>query len=80
MKKLNKVRKDINIDDLYEKAITPMNEDPNRYDYHYKNCIIHLVDSVSRGYTTKLEAYDALKQPYFPEYLKVRKSLYMDLV
>ena len=70
----------MNIDELYLKAISPMNKNPNDHTADYKNCIIHMVDSVSRGYTTKNEAYEALQQDYFPEHLRVRKSYYMDLV
>lgn len=77
---MKKVNHEIDITELYEKAIVPMNQNPLRYNADYKTCIIHMVDSVSRGYTTKSEAYEALKQSYFPEYLRIRKSAYMHLV
>jgi len=67
--------------ELYEKSIGWLNnQDPRNLSLDYKNCIIHLIDSVSRGYTTPSEAYDALKADYFPELLKVRRSLYQHLV
>jgi len=80
MEKLNPVDRNIDIDELYTKAITPMNENPNGYTHYYKNCIIHMVDSVSRGYISKLEAYEALKSDYFPEYLTLRPSNYKHLL
>ena len=78
--KLNKVDQNRVSDELYEKSIGRLNKNPMGYTAHYKNCIIHLIDSVSRGYTTPMEAYQAIDAPYFPENLKVRKSLYMHLI
>jgi ribosomal protein S17 len=79
MEKLNKVTIEIS-DELWEKSIGKLNKNPSKYDAHYKNLIIHLIDSVSRGYTTPWEAYEALEADYFPEYLTVRKSAYMHLI
>ena len=67
-------------DELYDKSIGELNRNPMKYDWSYKTRIIHLIDSVSRGYTTPLEAYDALEAPYFPSYLEVRESAYSHLI
>jgi hypothetical protein len=40
---------------------------------------IHLVDAVSRGTISPLEAYDAIELGYLPENLKVRESYYSHL-
>ena len=78
--KLNPVNASLVSDELYDKSIGMLNKEPWKYTYHYKNCIIHMIDSVSRGYITPMEAYDALKENYFPEFLKVRKSNYSHLI
>lgn len=67
-------------DELYDKSIGMLNADPLGFSLHYKTCIIHMIDSVSRGYTTPMEAYDALKADYFPAWLTVRRSAYEYLV
>lgn len=77
---LNKVDLSRVSNELYDKSIGDLNRNCTKYSAEYKNCIIHLIDSVSRGYTTPMEAYDAIAAPYFPEHLKVRKSAYMHLV
>jgi hypothetical protein len=67
-------------DELYAASIGKLNADPCRYALGYKTRIIHLIDSVSRGYTTPLEAYDALAAPYFPIALELRPSAYAHLI
>ena len=67
-------------DELYEKSIGKLNKNPAHYSYDYKNRIFHLIDSVSRGYTTPAEAYDALESDYFPSYLEIRRSAYEHLL
>ena len=67
-------------DELYDKSIGMLNKNPDKFSAQYKNCIIHMIDSVSRGYISPLEAYDALEAKYFPEVLKTRPSLYQHLV
>lgn len=67
-------------DELWDKSVGMLNADPMRYNRGYKDCIIHLIDSVSRGYTTPLEAYEALSADYFPAGLIVRRSAYEYLV
>ena len=76
MDKLNPVIKNRVSDELYEKTIGVMNANPTEYSLGYKKRMIHLVDSVSRGYSTPLEAYDALTLGYVPEHLLARRSLY----
>ena len=75
--KLNPVIKGRVSDELYNKSIGMLNQDPLRFSSGYKNRIIHMIDSVSRGYTSPREAHEALKAPYFPIWLEVRKSAYM---
>ncbi len=67
-------------DELWNKSIGMINKNPTAYSYHYKDCIIHMIDAVDRGTITPLEAYDALEAPYFPEHLKVRESRYQNLL
>ena len=67
-------------DELYALSIGKLNANPAAFSAGYKNRVIHLIDSVSRGYTTPLEAYDALRQKYFPSHLETRKSAYMHLI
>jgi hypothetical protein len=67
-------------DELYDKSIGKLNKNPEKYSLQYKTQIIHLIDSVSRGYTTPAEAYDALEADYFPIYLEVRESAYQHLL
>lgn len=78
--KLNPVNPKSVSDELYDKTIGELNKNPEKYTACYKNCIIHMIDSVSRGYTTPMEAYDAIDQKYFPEHLKVRESNYSHLL
>lgn len=63
-------------DELYAKSIGMLNANPSAFSLGYKIRIIHLIDSVSRGYTTPAEAYEALAAKYFPIHLEVRKSAY----
>jgi len=77
---LNPVNPKLVSDELYDKTIGMLNRNPAAYSDRYKNCIIHMIDSVSRGYITPMEAYDAIEAEYFPEYLKVRKSNYSHLL
>ena len=67
-------------DELYDKSIGELNRKPAGYGSRYNICIIHLIDSVSRGYTTPAEAYDALAALYFPENLTTRRSAYQHLL
>ena len=67
-------------DELYDKSIGELNANPLKHSAEYKYCVIHLIDSVSRGYITPAEAYEALAAPYFPEHLLIRPSLYQHLV
>lgn len=80
MKRLNAVIPGRVSDELYDKSIGKLNRDSMSYSLGYKTRIIHLIDSVSRGYTTPLEAYDALEADYFPAYLEVRESAYRHLI
>ena len=73
---LNPVNPDLVSDELYDASIGELNKNPQNYGKYYNKLIIHMIDSVSRGYTTPMEAYDALKADYFPEHLKIRKSAY----
>ncbi len=61
-------------DDLWDKSIGKLNKNPSLYGRHYSRLLVHLIDSVSRGYTSPLEAYDAMKQKYFPSILTSRRS------
>ena len=67
-------------DELYDKSIGMLNRNPMQFSLGYKNRIIHLIDSVSRGYTTPGEAYEALKADYFPIWLEARNSAYAHLI
>jgi hypothetical protein len=67
-------------DELYDKTIGELNKNPSKYSYSYKTRIIHLIDSVSRGYTSPMEAYEAWKSKYFPAFLETRKSAYFHLL
>lgn len=77
---LNPVIKNRVTDELYYKSIGKINADPLKYSRGYKTRIIHLIDSVSRGYTTPGEAYEALSADYFPAYLEIRPSKYQHLI
>lgn len=80
MRNLNKVNPELVSDELYEKSIGELNKNPMKYSYSYKTRIIHMIDSVSRGYITPLEAYDALEAKYFPITLEIRESAYKHLL
>ena len=67
-------------DELYAKSIGLINANPDKYTLGYKTRIIHLIDSVSRGYTSPMEAYEALEADHFPIHLEVRKSVYSHLL
>lgn len=77
---LNLVNPNLVSDALYDRTIGMLNRSPGEYGLYYKTCIIHMIDSVSRGYTTPMEAYEAIEQKYFPEHLKVRDSSYSHLL
>lgn len=66
--------------ELYDKSIVMLNKDPLKFSTGYKNRIIHMIDSVSRGYISPMEAHEALEAPCFPAWLEIRKSAYMHLV
>lgn len=65
---------------LYDASIGELNRHPKKQSLPYKTRIIHLIDSVSRGYTSPMEAWDALGAKYFPIYLEVRESAYAHLI
>jgi hypothetical protein len=68
-------------DSLYDRSIGRLSTPSGmKQSLGYKTRMIHLIDSVSRGYTTPLEAYEALTQPYFPAYLELRNSAYKHLL
>ena len=80
MKTLNPIIPGRVSDELYDASIGKLNANPMRYSLQYKTCIIHLIDSVSRGYTSPMEAYEALTAKYFPEHLRTRESAYAHLL
>ncbi len=80
MKTLNPIIPGRVSDELYDASIGKLNANPMRYSLQYKTCIIHLIDSVSRGYTSPMEAYEALATKYFPEHLTAKKSAYAHLL
>jgi hypothetical protein len=80
MKTLNPVDHAQVSDALYDASIGKLNANPEKYHHMYKTRIIHMIDSVSRGYITPGEAYDALKADYFPIVLEVRPSAYAHLL
>ncbi|MCK9519681.1 MAG: hypothetical protein M0R74_11760 [Dehalococcoidia bacterium] len=67
-------------DELYDRSIGMLNRNPEKFSWDYKTRIIHLIDSVSRGYTTPMEAYEAIAADYFPMHLEVRESAYQHLL
>ena len=75
--KLNLVIKGRVSDELYDKTIGMLNRDSLEFSEGYKNRIIHMIDAVSRGYISPMEAYAAIEAPYFPAFLEVRKSAYV---
>lgn len=76
MEKLNAVIPGMVSDDLYEMSIGLLNRSPNIYGSKYAKTIVHLIDSVSRGYTTPMEAYDAINATYIPIWVYARRSAY----
>ncbi len=80
MENLNPVKPELVSNELYDASIGKLNKNPQNYGRYYNRLIIHMIDSVSRGYTTPMEVYDALKADYFPENLLTRKSAYMHLI
>ena len=66
--------------ELYDKSIGVLNQDPLRFSAGYKNRIIHMIDAVSRGYISPAEAYGAIEASYFPAFLEVRNSAYAHLI
>jgi hypothetical protein len=80
MKTLNPIIPGRVSDELYDASIGKLNANPMGYSLQYKICIIHLIDSVSRGYTSPMEAYEALTAKYFPEHLRTRESAYAHLL
>ena len=80
MKKLNPVNPNLVSDELYDKSIGELKRNPLKYSLSYKTRIIHLIDSVSRGYISPMEAYDALNADYFPITLELRPSAYQHLL
>ena len=79
-KKLNPVIPGRVSDELYEKSIGMLNANPIGFSLHYKTRILHLLDSVSRGYTSPMEAYQAIAADYFPIILETRESAYKSLL
>ena len=81
MKKLNEHIPGRISDELYNKSIGYLKTDKGmKNSLTYKTLVIHLIDSVSRGYTSPMEAYDALKAPYMPIWVTTRESAYSHLV
>ena len=78
--KLNPVIKGRVSDELYEKSIGMLNKNPLKFSGGYKNRIIHMIDAVSRGYISPMEAYVATEAPCFPSFLEIRKSAYVHLI
>lgn len=80
MSKLNPVIPGRVSDELYSASIGKLNANPTAYSLGYKTRIIHMIDSVSRGYISPMEAYDALNAGYFPIILETRPSNYVHLL
>lgn len=80
MDKLNKVIPGRVSDELWDKSIGELNRNPTRHGLGYKTGIIHLIDSVSRGYITPADAYDVLAADYIPELVFCRASKYAHLL
>ena len=64
-------------DELYDKSIGMLKLGSS---LAYKTRIIHMVDAVSRGTITPMEAYQALDADYFPIALETRESAYAYLL
>ena len=80
---LNGFVKDIPSDlwsEFYDKTIGVLNANPAKYSTHYKNVIIHLVDSTERGYTTMDEVYDVIQAKELPNWIYERRSAYQHLI
>lgn len=67
-------------DELWDASIGKLNRNPKKYSADYKNKIIHIIDSTSRGYISPMEAYDAILADYIPEILLIRSSAYQHLI
>ena len=80
MNRLNPVIPGRVSEELYAASIGKINNEPQKYGRYYNTLVIHLIDSVSRGYTSPMEAYDALNSKYFPTVLTTRRSSYEHLV
>ena len=77
---MNSVNPALVSDELWDKSIGRLNADPLGFSPGYKDRIIHMIDAVSRGNISPLEAYDALDADYFPVHLEVRESAYSYLL
>lgn len=75
--RINPVQPGLVSDALYDATIGKLRVTDN---HQFKVSWIHLVDSVSRGYVTPMEAWDAVALGYVPEHLLTRESLYSHLV
>lgn len=82
MKKLNSHILGRLSDELHDKTIMWLNntEHGMNQDLGYKTRLIHLADSVSRGYTRPAKAYAAMEADYFPVCLELRDSAYAHLL
>lgn len=80
MNQLRKRQPGLVSDELWDASIGKLNKNPEKYSLGYKTRIIHMIDSVSRGYISPMEAYDALKADYFPIVLETRPSVYQHLI
>ena len=74
---LNPVKPELVSDALYDATIGVLD---TRDTYQKKTSWIHLIDAVSRGYVTPLEAWDAVALGYVPEHLLIRESAYCHLL
>ena len=80
LKKLNKHIDGRISDELLSATILKLNRNPENYTANYKNRMIHMIDSCSRGYITPMECWGAVRLGYVPENLIVRESAYSHLV
>jgi len=78
--KRNPVNPDLVSDELYNKTIGEQNSNPEGYTLEHKTQVIHMIDAVSRGYISPMEAYDAVTLGYVPAVLLARPSKYQSLV
>ena len=75
--RINPVQSGLVSDALYNATIGKLKVTD---DLQFKTNWIHLIDSVSRGYSTPAEAWDAVALGYVPEHLLTRESMYSHLV